>query len=262
MRMRTYDHGMMKAAGCLAAMLLCLAWPVRAQVTEAVLHFDAGNQRYQQGDYRGALAAYEQALAGGYTSGRLYYNMGNAYYRLDELGQAIRYYEKARTLLPDDRALLHNLRVARSRTVDQFSRVPTPFWQVWWTHLTVAVGPWGYFGAGFFFYVAAVVLVGYRIRFGTRNPWHRRALSLSALVGGLLLVTAFAASVSAVAGATAVVVADVVDLRETPDEAAAPAMAVHEGLVLEVLRARGEWAEVRLPNGVVGWVNAGALAGI
>lgn len=254
-RMLRYGAGV----GLLLVTLLA-AVPARAQLAAAVRHYDAGNERFRQGDYRGALAAYEQALEAGYASGRLYYNMGNAYYRLDNLGQAIRYYEKARDLTPDDRALLHNLRVARARLVDQFSQVPPPFWAVGWQHVRAAAGLWAYFGVGLAFYLLAAVLLGYRIRTGTRNPWHRRALTVTVLTGGLFLLTAFAASASG--PERAVLVTPEAALHETPDDDAPASMAVHEGTVVEVLRARGDWAEVRLPNGVTGWLHAGAVAGI
>ena len=59
-----------------------------AQLSEAARAFDAGNQHYAEGAYQKALATYERALENGYTGGALYYNMGNAYYRLDELGRS------------------------------------------------------------------------------------------------------------------------------------------------------------------------------
>ncbi|MFQ5568981.1 MAG: tetratricopeptide repeat protein [Rhodothermales bacterium] len=233
-----------------------------AQIADAVRHFDEGNQQYLQGAYQDALAAYEEALNSGYTSGALFYNMGNAYYRLDELGQAIRYYEKARRFLPNDPQLLHNLDIARSRIEAPVSALPTPFWLAFWKRYVVHTGAAVFFIVGLFFYGIAAVLIGHRTWTGTRNPWHRRALSLSLLLGILLLVTAFAASLDHTLDRQAVVVVDQIPLREAPQEDASSELNVHEGILLDVLGQQEGWLEVRLPNGVTGWIEAGAAGDV
>ena len=97
--------------------------------------FDEGNQRYQAGDFDGALERYAQILDDGLESGELYYNIGNTYFKLGELGPAILYYERARRLMPSDGDLLANLELARSLTADEIAPLPG-FW------LFRAVGWW------------------------------------------------------------------------------------------------------------------------
>ena len=231
-----------------------------AQMSEAAQQFDLGNQHYEQGAYQNALEAYEQALASGYASGALYYNMGNAYYRLDELGQAIRHYEKARRLIPDDPQLLHNLEIARSRINAPFSTLPTPIWVTWWKRYVVQTGALPFFVVGLIFYGIAAVLIGHRIWTGTRNPWHRRALSASLILGVLLLGTAFVASLDRTLDRQAVVIVDQVTLRNAPQNDAPSELDLHEGVLLDVLDQEEGWLEVRLPNGVTGWIEAGTTA--
>ncbi|QXD14535.1 BatD family protein [Rhodocaloribacter litoris] len=246
----------------MAALVLFGAARAPAQVTEAVRHFDAGNRLYAEGDYRGALEAYERALATGFASGALYLNLGNAYYRLDELGQAIRYYEKARRLLPESREVSHNLRITRSRAVDQFSQVPVPFWRGWWQKAVAALGARGFFLVGLSGYLTALGLAGLRIWRARPHAWHRRMLTLAALVGGVGLVAAFGASVAEEGGRRAVVVVEQVELRTRPGETGEAALTVHEGLVVDVTGEDGGWIAVRLPNGVTGWLRAGTLGEI
>jgi len=227
-----------------------------AQLPEAVQAFDEGNQHYAEGAYQEALASYEQAIAQGYDGGALYYNMGNAYYRLDELGQAIRHYEKARRFIPDDPQLLHNLEIIRAQINAPFSTLPTPFWVTWWKRYVVRTGPTVFFIAGLLFYVVAASLFGQRIWTGTRNPWHRRALSTSLILGLLLLGTAFGASLDHSLDRQAVVIAGQTALRAAPQEAAPSDLTIREGVLLDVLDQQDGWLEVRLPNGVTGWVPA------
>lgn len=247
---------------CLLAGLLLWVLPAHAQLTQSMRHFDEGNRRYAEGDYRGALAAYEQAVGGGYVSGALYYNMGNAYYRIDALGQAVRYYEKARRLLPDDVRLRHNLQIVQARRVDQLSEIPEPFWHVWWRTLVAAAGVYGLLVAGLVLYLGAALLLMHRIWTGARGPWHRRAMRTSAAAGLLLLVLAFTASVERQTDRRGVIVAAETTLRAAPRPDAEDTMRIHEGLPVDVLRDGATWLQVRLPNGTTGWVETRTVAEI
>ena len=239
-----------------------LAPTVHAQVSEAARFFDMGNQHYAEGAYQEALDAYQQAIANGYTSGALYYNMGNAYYRLDERGQAIRHYEKARRFIPDDPQLLHNLEIVHAQINAPFSTLPKPFWVTWWKRYVVRTGAMVFFIVGLLFYVIAAALLGHRIWTHTRNAWHRRALSASLILGLLLLITAFGASLDRSLDRQAVVITDQTALRQAPQDEAASDLDIHEGVLLDVLDQQDGWLEVRLPNGVSGWVQATAVGEI
>ncbi|GAB5518262.1 MAG: hypothetical protein RhofKO_05130 [Rhodothermales bacterium] len=231
-------------------------------LTQAVAVFDEGNRQYQAGAYADAIAQYQQAEASGYESGPLYYNMANAYYRLDEVGQAVRYYERARRLMPDSPEVVHNLGVVQAELVDQFSVLPEPFWERWWLRIEQAVGSNILFGLGIVFYVLAMGLVGYRIWREDHNPWLRRVRWVSFLFGGLFLLAAFFASLREARPGPAVVITDATPLRTAPDPVAEVEVQIHEGLKLDVLQARETWTRVRLPNGQEGWVHAETLATI
>lgn len=232
--------------------------PASAQgLDHAVRYFDEGNIRYREGDYRGAVTSYERAAEEGFVSGALFFNMGNAYYRLDETGQAIRYYEKAAEILPRTAELEHNLAIVRAETVDQFSRLPDPFWRPWWQAVVDRFGTTALFGIGMIFYLVATVVLARRIRSG-QTPWRRRILAVSATLALVFLVAGFTASVEAQTAKRAVVLIDEVTLLDAP-EGARSDVDIHEGLVLDVLDDRDGWMEVRLPNGATGWIRSHAL---
>ncbi len=244
----------------LCGLLIILSpFAAHAQQEDAVQAFEEGNQRYSEGAYALALEAYEQALAAGYASGALYYNMGNAHFRQDDIGQAILHYEKARRLMPDNAELLHNLGIVRARTQDTFSQVPTPFWIRGWRLLVAAVPPASLLLPGLLLYLVAIALLGHRIWTRTRNAWHRRLLAVSSGLGIVLLLVAFAASWERTRHAEAVLLDAQVDLQEAPESESASALTIHEGLVVDVLQRNDHWTEVRLPNGVTGWVRSEAL---
>lgn len=246
------------ACCCMALVLGCcgIAPSLTAQPEAHLQDFETGNRHYEAGDWQAAVTAYEQALQQGYTSGTLHYNLGNAYFRMDRLGPALLHYEKARRLMPTRREVLHNLDIARSRLPDQFPYLPLPWWARAWHSLVQFLGVGGLFSLGLLAYGTAAGLLAVRIRTRTRNPWHRRTLAVSALLGIVLLGATLAASTGTGLPHTAVLLAVETPLRETPDETAPTHLTIHEGLRLDLLRTTPGWLQVRLPNGVTGWVKA------
>jgi len=76
------------------------------------------NQAYKEGRFEEACKEYEQLIKGGHKNGHLFYNLGNARFRMEELGQAILNYERARLFIPRDADLNFNLGYAREQTKD------------------------------------------------------------------------------------------------------------------------------------------------
>lgn len=244
----------------LAAAALAGARPAAAQSEAALAAFDEGTAHYRAGDYAAAAAAFERAAETGWMSGALYYNLGNAYFRQDEIGQAVRYYEKARRLLPDNEELRHNLELARARSEDAFSRLPEPFWRPAWERMLAAVGAGVLFVLGLVLYLAGLSIVGWRTWTGGRGAWSRRLASALLVPGLLLLGLGLAASYDRRPGQEAVVVVPETALRDAPDATEPAALQLHEGTLLRILRTEADWLEVRLPNGTRGWIARGATA--
>jgi tetratricopeptide (TPR) repeat protein len=83
-----------------------------------------GNKDYTDGLYHNAIEDYLKVLGNGYESPELYFNLGNAYFKANDLASAILYYEKAKKLKPNDPDVNFNLHIANSRIVDKIDPVP------------------------------------------------------------------------------------------------------------------------------------------
>ena len=81
--------------------------------------FNAGNSQYNDTNYLRAIELYESILDDGFESAALYYNLGNAYFRQNHIGQSIWAYNKSNKLNSRDKDLIHNLNVANSRVKDR-----------------------------------------------------------------------------------------------------------------------------------------------
>ncbi len=221
-----------------------------------------GNRLYQEGDFAGALEAYESILDAGFESGDLHFNTGNAYFKLGDLGRAILHYERARRLLPADEGVLANLALARTLTVDEVEALPR-FWVLsawdWWVgllsrNLLLLVVAFSYLGG----MVGVVALI---MRRGTSVAlWGGRM----ALVGGVLTLVLGLNLVVRELGLSraeeAVVLAAEVPVRSAPSEDGdLTVFTVHEGTKVRIDRRSDEWAEVVLEDGKVGWLKLEAV---
>lgn len=221
-----------------------------------------GNQAYQEGSYVEAVEAYEAVMEAGFTSAGLEYNLGNAYFKAGELGRAILHWERALKLAPGDEDARANLELARSLTVDSVEPMPR-FWLVsvisWWVGLLPRGWLLGVVALGWLGLTGGIV-----VRILGRAGWVRPAGRWAA-VGGTAMLVLFGPSLLVRTTGLglperAVVLADQVQVRSAPSsDEDATLFEIHEGTRVKVDQRAGEWVEIVLDDGKVGWVPGGVL---
>lgn len=224
--------------------------------------FEEGNRRYQDEDYAGAVRAYEQILEEGYESGTLYYNLGNAYFKLGELGLAILNYERARRLMPRNGDVRANLELARSLTTDDITRRP-PFFPFavmrWLVDLLPRSALVGTVTFGYLVAITALILIV--LRPGT--PVARWA-AYAALGGGavtiVLGINLAVRELGVAQSRGAIVLAESAPVQSAPSaDPDLQLFTLHEGTKVALEQESAEWVEVVLEDGRVGWVRAEVL---
>lgn len=109
---------MKKGSLILVMIFWVLSPPSHGRAQENAHRFIAAMKAYQSQDYDTAIKEMEDIVRGGVQNGALYYNLGNAYLKDNQLGRAILWYERALKLLPNDPDLRFNADYARSLTRD------------------------------------------------------------------------------------------------------------------------------------------------
>ena len=250
----------MRGVACAAILVLALTSAATAEDRAADLLAD-GNRLYEQGDYSGAASAYQHILDYGLRNEVVYYNLGNALFKLDRLGEAILAYERALRLDPGDREAAENLAYATSLTVDRAEREEPSFPVRAFLRLvnvtTVVEDAWLLLVAAYLLggVGAAAILV--------RSRLARRALAYIGVV--LLAMTLWSGGALVYKDARihgsrkGVVLAEKVDVLSGPSGENTSLFTVHEGLQVEIRNWREGWIQILLPNGLNGWVPASAL---
>jgi tetratricopeptide (TPR) repeat protein len=219
--------------------------------------FDDGNQRYQEGDFDGALDHYLRILDDGLESGELYYNIGNAYFKLGKLGPAILSYERARRLIPSDDDLLANIELARSRTADEITPLPNSLlFRIvdWWVGLLPLRALAWLVAVAYLVAMAAVILVVLRPATPLAVWGHRVAIAGTAVtvVFGINLA---ARELGLGTAEQAIILAEEAAVQSAPsDNETLQIFSIHEGTKVRIDRRSEDWIEVVLEDGKVGWI--------
>ncbi|AVM51880.1 tetratricopeptide repeat protein [Bacteroides zoogleoformans] len=215
-----------------------------------------GDSAYIRNDYASAIRIYEDLLKKGEAS-EVYYNLGNCYYKIDNIARAILNYERALSLQPGNADIRANLEIARAKTVDKIASVPEIFFVVWTKALInmLSVDAWAKLGVVFFI----LFLISCCLFFFSKQVIVKKVAFFAGSVWLILVVLSNVFAAQQKRQLTerndAIVLVPSVTVRSTPSESGVGLFILHEGCKVEIKdNSMREWKEIRLEDGKVGWV--------
>lgn len=223
--------------------------------------WDTANTMYINGDYNGAIHQYDSILITGNASHKLYYNLGNAYFKDGKVGKAILYYNKALKLSPSDGDTMHNLTVAGSYVKDKIEMVPEFFVKTWLKSLSQSLSSnsWAIISILMLFVTLGLVLL-----YLLSQSFGLRKLGFFGAIGALL-ICAFAMSTATIEKrelidpTEAIIMSTAVPVKSSPNKASTDIFVLHEGTKVRVVGHLQEWSEIVIADGNKGWVLSSSL---
>lgn len=222
---------------------------------------DSANIFYSKNDFVKAAEKYKAVVNSGFESFELYYNLGNCYFKTNNLPAAILYYEKALKLNPSDENTNFNLNIANNRIVDKIEAIPELFYARWWKKLynLYDADSWSYMAivSGFvFFVILSVYFISKKYILKKISFF----ISIFLLALSILLIvlakTQFNSSHNQI---EAIMFSPSTNAKSSPDDNSTDLFVIHEGTKVQILDNVGEWNEVRIANGSRGWVKISSL---
>lgn len=219
--------------------------------------FEKGNELYNDGKFQDAINTYEGILQTDYHSAELYFNLGNAYYKLNRIAPSIYYYEKALMLSPKDKDILNNIAFARNMTVDAIEVIPEIGFSKIFLNATNAFGfdMWAVLSIAFVV-LFVLLFLAYYFSYSTvrkRLSFLGSVVSLSLAL--IMLVFAFQKYEYDQNYNPAIVFVHESEIKSEPNLRSEISFLLHEGTMVEVLEKYNEnWVKIRLADGLTGWI--------
>jgi len=243
--------------------ILLVQIPAFLYAGDAELLFEAGNRAYLDGDINDARTKWKQVEDLGFVSGALYYNLGNAYFKTNELGEAILYWEKAAKLMGEDGDIAVNLKIARAQIDDKLDeQVRLPVWD-WFDRIRDR------FSAGFLSTLgvflslltfAALAARRWLFRSGGLNEKLKTLTVVLALVLVVDLSMIWLKARDETVGRMAVFIQPEAEVLSAPAVGSGKLLfTLHEGSKVRVVRMLEGWIEISAGKEKQGWVRAEML---
>lgn len=223
--------------------------------------FSEGNNAYRNGDYLQAIEKYEKILNNGYSNAEIYYNLGNAYFKLKKIPEAILNYEKALKLNPSDEDIQFNLKIANLQTVDKIEPLPMMFYEKWWHALNnwFSSASWSALMI-IFIWLGFIGLALYLFMFSSGI---KKISFFVAVISFVIAIFSFIFANTSYLHETseesAIIFSESVYVKSSPDKGSTDLFILHEGTKVELLDQVGEWTKIRLANGNVGWLQRSSI---
>lgn len=217
---------------------------------------------YSKENYQKAAEAYEAILSKQGVAAEIYYNLGNCYYKMENIPQAILNYERALMLSPGDGDIRTNLALARGKTIDKVTPPYEMFFVTWWRDFThvQSLSAWATTGI-VCFVLTLVALLFYFLAFGIRLRKISFYLGIVCLgLTVLVNLAAYSQSSEMERNKAAIVMQAAVSVKSSPSEGSTDLFLIHEGSKIKILDCTmKDWYEVMFEDDKQGWLPAAAV---
>jgi tetratricopeptide (TPR) repeat protein len=218
------------------------------------------NDAYQAANYAAAIETYESVLKNGQQSKELFYNLGNAYFKQNNIGLAILNYEKAKKIGSDE-DITHNLEITRLKIIEDVEQVDDFFLNRWWRGLRNLARSGSWSGLAISNLWLAVLGLSAWLVVNNRKykKWGFTLASLFIPLTILFFLLAKSANNYEKEGNEAIIISKETPFKNAPDNGATTVIILHEGIKVEILDKIGDWYKIKTSNGEQGWLAIGAV---
>lgn len=223
--------------------------------------FAEGVGHYNNGEFSAAVEIWMDLFNSGVDNYELMYNIGNAWFKQNEIPQAILFYERAALRKAGDEDVKYNLQVARSFIKDKYDAIPEVFLVNWFNlaALSISSDSWALLSV-----VSFIIMLLTALLFLFSSSYKTKVTSfvfifILFLLSAVSLIFSFRSRHLVYHNEHAIITAPVLTGRSSPSDSGTSLFVIHEGLKVKTGEMIGGWCEIRLPDGNKGWVQTDAF---
>ena len=217
---------------------------------------EKAEKAYKEKHFSEAITSYQTLLNNGYQSYQLHYNLGNAYFRVNQIGQAIYHYELANKLDPNNNDVLTNLEIANTKTIDKIEAKENFLASALKNKIVNSLSSTEWAWSSIIFLFLALTMIF--LFFGSTGTSIKKTgffLGLISLIGFIFSMSMGYISLNDKKEIHfAIIVSKESKIYNEPEESQNQKFSLHEGTKVKVLESNKEWTSIQLENGNEGWV--------
>lgn len=218
--------------------------------------FEQGNQKYAAQQYQEAINAWSQILDKDQHDASLYFNLGNAHYKLNNVGPSVYYYEKALQLDPLDTDIQNNLSFAENARVDAIEPLPQTIFSKWYANVAglFTFNGWAWIAVTCSLVFVVLFLLYYFSVSERRKRIYFVTSTLSIVVLICTVAIAFQTYSDYENDKPAIIFSESTDVKTAPNMGSESAFVLHEGTKVQILTSENDWVQVQVADGKNGWM--------
>ena len=211
---------------------------------------------YDSKNFKISIHHYQKLINEGYKSYQLYFNLGNSYYRNNELGKAIYYYELASKSNPADDDIKINLAIATSKTIDKVNSKENFFITAIKTNILLSFSTftWSIFTISFI----SLASILFFIFINSNNILIKRISFIGTCFCFILFTLSYFLGYTSLKSKSenkfAIITSKEIKILNEPTISGISKFNLHEGTKIRIVENKGEWILIKLDNGNEGWI--------
>lgn len=223
--------------------------------------FDQATAAYNAGEYEKASEDYLKILKNGQHSAELYFNLGNTYYKLNQIAPSIYYYEKALLLKPGDAEIKNNLAYAQNMTLDAIDQIPdTGMAKIKKSIIGIlSFEKWARTAVIFMVLFVLLYIAFYYFQYTSRKRIAFVSGIISLFISLIAVLFAFLQYNDFHNEQQAIVFSNEAAILSEPNDRSQQVFTLHEGAKVNVLDSLNDYQKIRLADGKTGWISKESL---
>ena len=212
--------------------------------------FVSANSDYANQQYNTAIKKYNLILSSNLESHELYYNLANSFFKINEIHQAIYYYEKALKIKPDFDDAKENLEICNLQLIDKIEEIPELMITSLYNNIInfLSLKNWIYLTLIFIW--VSLIIFSYN-SFLKKNKKSVLYLVIFSFFLFFITTKKYNQNINV---KEAIIYSSVINVMSAPSEQSTNLFSLHIGTKVKIEDQIENWVNIRIANGKKGWV--------
>jgi tetratricopeptide (TPR) repeat protein len=228
--------------------IICILCSINIKADDSL--FINANKDYANESYSEAIKKYESIINSNLESAELYYNLGNCYYKTEQIHKAIYYYEKTLKYNSDFNDASENILLCQLKLIDKIDSMPELFYKTIFKKIKKSLSFNNWFYLTIIFIWIVFLLSIFRV-FKRRNTFVLTNLFIVALI--LFFIT-YNVSSDYTNTRSAIIYASSTNIMSAPSDKSTNLFTLHIGTKINIKDQIGDWLNINISNGKKGWI--------